>query len=135
MFEGLLHVGDDGFGGGGGIDDGGDEADVVVDVDQSVWGEGKDGQARFENGGEGLHAVGDADDDEVGASGEDLVGVGSPTVVEDRQVVRGEPGDRFEAVFGDGAEVVEAIERLEDDRDGGLEGSYAHGCISDYRRG
>ena len=42
---------------------GGDEADVFVDVGEGVRRESEDGEAGFEDCGEGLHAVGDAGDD------------------------------------------------------------------------
>ena len=132
MFEGLLHVGDDGFGGGSCLDGGGDEADVVVDIGESVRSEGEYGEAGFEDSGEGFHAVGDAGDDEVGAGGADLFSVGGPTVVEDGEVAGGEGGNGFQAVFGDGAEMVEAIQRVEGDGDRGLEGGYAHRVPSEY---
>ena len=46
---------------------------------------------------------------------------------------QGEFGEELEAVFGAGAEGVEAAERLEGERDGGLEGGDAHRSISDYK--
>ena len=83
--------------------------------------EGEDGQAGLEDGGERLHAIGDAGDDEVRVGGEDLFGVRGPAVVEDGEIAGGEFGEGFEAVFGDGAEGVEAIEGGEGEGDGGLE--------------
>ena len=108
----------------------GDEADVFVDVGEGVRGEGEDGQAGFEDCGEGFHAVGDAGDDEVGLGGEDFFGVGGPTVVEDVEILCGQFGEGFEAVFGAGAEGVEAVEGGEGEGDGGLEGGYAHWILS-----
>ena len=64
--DGGLHACDEWFGVDVGVDDGGDEAHVCVDVGEGVRREGEDGQAGFEDGGEGFHAVGDAGDDEVG---------------------------------------------------------------------
>jgi len=52
-------------------------------------GESEDGEAGFEDRGEGFHAVGDACDDEIGVSGEDFFGVGCPAVVEDVGVLGG----------------------------------------------
>ena len=67
----LSDVGDEGVGCGRGGDDGGDEADVGLDVGERVGREGEDGQAGLEDGGEGLHAIGDAGDDEVGVCSEE----------------------------------------------------------------
>lgn len=123
---GGLHLGDEGFGFGLGVDVGGDEADVFIDVGYRVWGEGEDGQAGFEDCGEGFHAVGDAGNDQVGLCGEDLFGVGGPAVVEDVRIFRCQPGESFEAVFCAGAESVEAVEGGEGDRNRGLEGGDTH---------
>jgi len=51
-----------------------------------VGGKGEDREPGFQDSREGLHAVGDAGDDEVGMSGEDLFGVGSPAVMENMGV-------------------------------------------------
>ena len=129
-------MGDEGLGLRGGVDEGGDEADVFGYVGEVVGREGEDGEAGLEDGGEGLHAIGDAGDDEVGFGGEERVEVAGcvegPAVVEDGEVAGGEFREEFEAVFGDGAEGVEAAEGLEGDGDGGLERGYAHGCLSGY---
>jgi len=93
-------------------------------------GQGEDGEAGFEDCGEGLHAVGDAGDDEVGMGGEDLVGVGGPAVVEDMGFLGSQLGESFEAVASAGAEVVETVDRGEGDRDRGLKGGYAHQDLS-----
>ena len=89
MFDGGLHLVDELFGGGGGVDYGGDEANVFVDVGEVVRGEGEDGQAGFEDGREGFHAVGHAGYDEIGVGGADLFGACSPTVVEDGEITDG----------------------------------------------
>ncbi len=68
-FDGLGEVVDESLAGGRGGGDGGDEADVVVDIGEGVGGEGEDGQAGFEDCGQGFEAVGDAGEDEVGAGG------------------------------------------------------------------
>jgi hypothetical protein len=81
--DGGLHVGDEGLGFGLRIDYGGDEADVFVDVGEGVRGEGQDWQAGLQDCGERFQAVGDTGKDEVYLCGEDLFGVGGPTVVED----------------------------------------------------
>ena len=60
--DGGLHLGDQGFCFGLRVDNGGDEADVFVDVGEGVRRESENGQAGFQNFGEGLHAVGDAGD-------------------------------------------------------------------------
>ncbi len=88
-FDGGLHPRDEGFGFGLRVDYCGDEADVFVDVGQRVRGECEDGQAGFQDCGEGFQAVGDAGEDEVGVGGEDFFGVGGPTVVEDVGVLCG----------------------------------------------
>jgi hypothetical protein len=124
--HGGLHLRDESFGCGLGVDDGGDEADVLVNVGQIVRGEGEDGEARFEDRGKGLHTVRDAGEDEIGLRGEDLFGVGCPAVVEDVWALFRQLGESFQAVFGAGAEVVEAVEGREGDGDRGLEGGYAH---------
>lgn len=82
-FDGRLHLGDKGFAFGLCVNDGGDETDVFVDIGEAVRGEGQDREAGFENGGEGLHAVRDTGDHQVGFGREDLVGVCCPAVVED----------------------------------------------------
>ena len=81
--DGGLHLGDEGFGFILGVDYCGYEADVFVDVGQGVGGESQDGQAGFEDRGEGFHAIGDAGEDQIRFCGEDLFGVGGPAVVED----------------------------------------------------
>jgi len=75
-----------------------------------VRGEREDGQAGFKDRGERFHAIGDAGDDQVCFGGEDLFGVGGPTVVEDVEVLCGELGQGFDAVLCAGAEVVETVE-------------------------
>ncbi len=59
-------------------------------------------------------------------SGEDLVCVRGPGVVEDFEVASGEGWQGFDAVFGAGAEVVEFIECGQGKGDRGLQGGYAH---------
>jgi hypothetical protein len=125
-FDGGLHLGDEGFGFGLRVDYGGDEANVFIDVGERVRCEGEDGQAGFEDRGEGLHAVRDAGDDEIGMGGEDFVGVGSPAVVEDVGILGDQIWESFDAVASAGAEMVEAVEGGEGDGDRGLEGGYAH---------
>ena len=125
----------EGFGFGSRVDYGGDEADVFVDVGEGVRRESEDGEAGFQDRGEGLHAVRDAGDDEVGLGGEDFFGVGGPAVVEDVWVAGGELGQGFEAVFCAGAECVELAEGGEGEGDGGLEGGYAHLGMASCRYG
>ena len=71
--EGVVHVGDESLGLWSGVDQGSYEADVFGYVGEVVGREGEDGEAGLEDGGEGLHAVGDAGDDEVGFGGEERV--------------------------------------------------------------
>ncbi len=59
-FDGGLHLVNEGLGFRLRVDQGGDEADVFVDVGEGVRRESENGQARFQDFGEGLHAVGDA---------------------------------------------------------------------------
>jgi hypothetical protein len=125
-FDGELHLGDEGFGLRLCIDDGGDEASVLVDVGERVGSEGEDGEAGLEDCGEGLDAVGNAGDNEVGMSGEDFAGVGSPTVVEEVGILGGQLWESFDAVASAGAEMIEPVERGQGDGDGGLEGGYSH---------
>jgi len=61
--HGGVHAGDECFPLAIRVDDRGDEANVFVDVGKGVWGEGEDGQTRFEDSCEGLHAVGHAGQD------------------------------------------------------------------------
>jgi len=124
--DGRSHLGDEGFGFRLRVDYGGDEADVFVDVGEGVGGEGQDWEAGFEDRGQGFEAVGHAGEDQVGFCGEDLFGVGGPTVVENVGVLLGQFGEGFEAVFCAGAEGVEFFEGGEGDGDGGLEGGYSH---------
>lgn len=123
MLEGL----DEGFCFGGAIDLSGDEASVVEDIGEGVWGEGQDGKAGFQDGGEGFEAVGNGGYDQVGCDGGDLVCGGCPGVLEDGEVKSGEFGKGFKAVFRVGAEGVERVERGEGQGDGGLEAGYAEG--------
>jgi hypothetical protein len=88
-FYGGLHPGDEGFGFGLRGDDGGDEADVFVDVGEGVRGEGYDWQAGLEDRGEGFHAVRDAGYDEIGLCVADFFGVGGPTVTDDLEAASG----------------------------------------------
>ena len=135
-FDGELHLGDEGFGLGLCIDDGGDQANVLVDVGEGAGGEGEDGEARLEDCDEGLDAVGDAGDNEVGIGGEDFAGVGSPTVVEEVGILGGKFWESFDAVASAGAEMIEPVERGQGDGDGGLEGGYSHqnSSIASYSR-
>ena len=87
--EVRLEVGDEALGCFGCAGEGGEEADVGEDVGEGVWGEREDGEAGFEDGGEGLHAVGDGGNDEGGVAGFDFGGVGRPGVVEDGEVEAG----------------------------------------------
>lgn len=121
-FDGGLHLRDEGFGLRGGIGDGANEADVVVDVHEGVGREEQDGDAGLEDGGEGFLAVGDGGEDEIGADGEKLFGLGGPGVMDDGEVAFGERGNDFEAVFCAGAELVKATEAVESDGDAGLKG-------------
>jgi hypothetical protein len=134
--DGGLHRSDEGFGFGLCVDDGGDEANVFVDVGEGVGGEGEDGEAGLEDCSEGFEAVGDAGDNEVGMSGEDFAGVGSPTVVENVGILGGKPWESFDAVASAGAEMIEPVERVKGDGDGGLEGGYSHqnSSIASYSR-
>ena len=68
---GVGDVGDESLGSGG-VDQGGYEADVFGYGGEVVWGEGEDREAGLEDGCEGLHAIGDAGDDEVGFGGESV---------------------------------------------------------------
>lgn len=121
-FDGGLHLCDEGFGLRGGIGDGADESDVVVDVCEGVGREEQDGDAGFEDGGEGFLAVGDGGEDEIGAKREEFLGLRGPGILNDGEIAGGERGDDFYAVFGAGAEAVETAELVEDDGDAGLEG-------------
>ncbi|MCU1252300.1 MAG: hypothetical protein JWQ49_5329 [Edaphobacter sp.] len=87
--DGRLHLRDEGFGLGLGVDYCGDEADVFVDVGEGVGGQGQDGEAGFQDCGQGFEAVGDAGEDQVWFCGQDFIGVGGPAVVEDLRVLRG----------------------------------------------
>jgi hypothetical protein len=130
VFDCGLEDVDEGFGGGKGVDLAGDEADVEVDVGEGGGREGEDGDVRFEDGGEGFGAIGDAGDDEIGAGVQEGLLVGfaeGPGVVQDGDVAGGERGDGLDAVFGDGAEGVERAEMGEGEGDGGLEAGDAHG--------
>jgi hypothetical protein len=51
-FYGGLHLGDEGFGFGLGVDVRGDESDVFIDVGERVRGESEYGKAGFEDGGQ-----------------------------------------------------------------------------------
>ncbi len=116
-FDGGLHLGKEGFGFWLCGYDGGDEADVFVDVGEGVRGEGYDWQAGLEDRGEGFHAVGDAGYDEIGLGMADFFGVGGPTVMDDLEVASGQVGEGFEAVFCAGGEGVEAVEGGESEGD------------------
>lgn len=109
MLDGLLHVGDESICCGVSVDYGGDESDVVVDVGEGVRCEGEEGEAGFEDSGEGLHTVGDAGDHDVGMDGLDLFGIRGPTIVKDWKVADGERGEYIETVSSAGAEVVETV--------------------------
>ncbi len=108
--DGLLEGLDEGFGFGGAVDLARDEAGVVEDVGEGVRGEREEGDAGFQDRGEGFETVGDGGYDEVGCDGCEFVGGGGPGVLEDGEVEGGEGGEGFEAVFGVGAEGVEAVE-------------------------
>src|ERR1700733_7569024 len=88
-FDGGLHLGNEGFGFWLCGYDGGDEADVFVDVGEGVRGEGYDWQAGLEDRGEGFHAVRDAGYDEIGLCVADFFGVGGPTVTDDLEAASG----------------------------------------------
>jgi hypothetical protein len=66
LHQGLVDLMEEGFALRGGLYQGRDEADVVDDVGEAMGREGEDGEAGLEDGGEGLHAIGDAGDDDVG---------------------------------------------------------------------
>ncbi len=62
MFDGGLHSGYELFAIEVSVNCRGYEADVFVDVGQGVRRESENGEAGFQDFGEGLHAVGDAGD-------------------------------------------------------------------------
>ena len=83
----------------------------------------------FEDGGEGLHAVGDGCDDDVGVGRGDLGGVGCPRVMQDGEIAVGELWKGVKAVLRNGAEMVCASEGVEGDGDGRLKRSDAHAGV------
>jgi len=62
-FDGGLHLVNEGLRFGLRVDCSSDEADVFVDVGEGVRRESENGEAGFQDFGEGLHAIGDAGDD------------------------------------------------------------------------
>jgi len=121
FFDAVVELFIEGFAGFWGLDEVGEDSCVVGDVGEGVRGESEDGQAGFEDGREGFHAVGDAGDDDVGLCSENLFGVRGPGVVQYGDVELGEFGHDVEAVFCAGAEVVQLAEVFEGDGDGWLQ--------------
>ena len=77
---------DENFGFLAGMDKGGEEASVGVDVGEVFWGQREDGRSCLQNGGERFHAEGDAGEDDVGVElGElgEILFRGGPGVGED----------------------------------------------------
>ena len=92
--------------------------------------ESEDGKAGFEDRCEGLHAVGDTGDNEIGRCGNNLFSIGSPTVVDDGKVHFFQFRDGFEAVFCAGAKTFEAVQGGDGKSNGGLKGGYSHQELS-----
>jgi hypothetical protein len=124
--DGVAHLGDELLALLGRAGDGGDETDVLRDVGEGVRGEGEDGAAGFEDRGQGLVAVRDRGDHEVGAEGEELIDGGGPGVVDDREAAVAQGGDGGEAIAGAGNELIETAEAVKDDGDARLQGRDAH---------
>ena len=108
--DGLLEGLDEGLGFGSAIDLPRNEAGVAENVGKGMWGECEERDAGFQDRSEGFETVGDGGYDEVGCDGGEFVGGGGPGVLEDGEVECGERREGFEAVFGVGAESVEAVE-------------------------